>query len=230
MNERRVVVTGVGVVSPIGNNRADFFKGLADARPGIRTIRRFPAGTFPTRIAGEVRGLDRGELSLPGQTFVRFKYYLIKLKNLDYHGFLNSENPLAFGLMAKMGYNRAERVRLKADFLGLILGSAVDPARKSLLVEFVETYLPLAGHERREFQQIVGSDQKYAKVEQMITTYEKEGTEKGKREVLILQLEKKFGRLDDAVKRTILQIDTPEKLDSLLLAILDADSLEDLPW
>ena len=35
-------------------------------------------------------------------------------------------------------------MRLKADFLRLILRSPVDPARRSLLVEFVETYLPLA--------------------------------------------------------------------------------------
>jgi hypothetical protein len=41
--------------------------------------------------------------------------------------------------MAKMNYSRRERVRLKADFLRLILGSGIDPARQSVLVEFVET-------------------------------------------------------------------------------------------
>ncbi|MDZ7616032.1 MAG: hypothetical protein U1E05_03450, partial [Patescibacteria group bacterium] len=44
-------------------------------------------------------------------------YHLIKLKHLDYRNFIDSGNPLAFALMAKMDYNRKEQVRLKADFL-----------------------------------------------------------------------------------------------------------------
>ncbi len=140
--------------------------------------------------------------------------------------------------MAKMDYNRRERVRLKADFLRLILRSPVDPARRSLLVHFVETYLPLAASEKAEFQQIVTADQEYAEVEQMITVYEKEGIkkgrqeglEKGRQEVLILQLEKRFGKLDDAVKRRVRRIRSAARLDSLLLAVLDAKSVEDLPW
>ena len=52
--------------------------------------------------------------------------------------------------MAKMDYNRRERVRLKADFLRWILGTPVDPARRGLLVDFVETYMPLAGGEQSE--------------------------------------------------------------------------------
>ncbi len=122
---------------------------------------------------------------------------------------------------------------MKADFLRLILATRVDPARQSLLVEFVETYLPLAGRERAEFQQIVHRDRKYAKVEQMITTYEKQGIEKGmqkgKQEDLILLLEKKFGKLSAAVTRKVRKIDSTQKLESLLLAVLDADSLDDLP-
>ena len=144
--------------------------------------------------------------------------------------------------MAKMDYNRRERVRLKADFLRLILRSPVDPARRSLLVDFVETYLPLAGREKAEFQQIVAADQEYAEVEQMITVYEKEGIRKGRQEglakgrqeglqeALILQLEKRFGKLDDAVKRRVRRLRSAERLDSLLLAVLDAKSVDDLPW
>jgi hypothetical protein len=159
---------------------------------------------------------------MPGKTFVRFEYHLIKLKNLDYRPFLESGNPLAFGLMAKMGYNRQERVRLKADVLRLILASPVDPARQSLLVEFVETYIPLAAPEQAEFQQIVRTDQEYEKVEQMITTYEskgrqegiQEGMQKGKQEDLILLLEKKFGKLSAAARLKIRQIESQARLES----------------
>ena len=181
---------------------------------------------------------DHFELGLPGKTFVRFEFHLIKLKHLDYRQFLESNNPLAYALMAKMNYNRKRRVRLKADFLRLILACPVDRARRSLLVEFVETYLPLAGREQTEFHQLVRSGQEYVEVEQMITTYEKkgkkegkkEGKQEGKQEDLILLLEKKFGKLSAALRRKVRQIESPEKLKSLLLAVLDAKSLEELPF
>ncbi len=62
---RRVVVTGVGVVSPIGVGREAFFAGLAAGRSGIDTIRSFDASTYPTRLAGEVKGLDLESIPLP---------------------------------------------------------------------------------------------------------------------------------------------------------------------
>jgi 3-oxoacyl-[acyl-carrier-protein] synthase II len=55
---RRVVVTGMGVVAPIGIGKDAFFEGLSEARSGIGPIRAFDASTFPTRIAGQVPLLD----------------------------------------------------------------------------------------------------------------------------------------------------------------------------
>lgn len=165
-------------------------------------------------------------------TIVRFTYHLIKLKDLDYRRFLTSNNPVAYALMAKMNYNRRERVRLKADFLRLILGSGVDAARQSVLVEFVETYMRLEPEEQAEFDKIISADQELRKVEKMITVYELAGIKKGKKEdkqeVLIMLLEKKFRKLKVAEKNRIRQIESPAKLNKLLLALLDADSLEEL--
>jgi 3-oxoacyl-[acyl-carrier-protein] synthase II len=62
---RRVVVTGIGVVSPIGTGITAFFDGLRRARPGIDSIRSFDARTFPSGIAGEVRDLEIDSLDLP---------------------------------------------------------------------------------------------------------------------------------------------------------------------
>jgi 3-oxoacyl-[acyl-carrier-protein] synthase II len=53
---RRVVVTGMGVVSPIGIGRDRFFDGLRNGTSGIDTIKSFDATSFATRIAGEVKG------------------------------------------------------------------------------------------------------------------------------------------------------------------------------
>ena len=196
-----------------------------------------PIAMFTDNARWRIPVRDYFELRVAGRTFVRFEYHLIKLKHLDYRQFLGSNNPLAFGLMAKMDYNRRERVRLKADFLRWILAFPIDEARRNLLVEFVETYVPLAGPEQYEFEQIVVSDQQYSEVKQMITVYEKrgieegmeKGMEKGKQEDLILLLEKKFGKLSAARERKIRKIESTRELESLLLAVLDAKRIEDLP-
>ncbi|MCM8596811.1 beta-ketoacyl-ACP synthase II [Accumulibacter sp.] len=58
MARRRVVVTGLGIVSPVGNSVAEAWNNVLAGRSGIDTITRFDASSFPVRIAGEVRGFD----------------------------------------------------------------------------------------------------------------------------------------------------------------------------
>jgi len=55
---KRVVVTGLGAITPIGNNLLDYQKGLFSGRNGIGTITRFDAAHHACRIAGEVKGFD----------------------------------------------------------------------------------------------------------------------------------------------------------------------------
>jgi len=54
----RVVVTGVGVVSPIGSNHDAFWSALVEARSGIGPIEGIPTELFTTRIAAQVRDFD----------------------------------------------------------------------------------------------------------------------------------------------------------------------------
>lgn len=56
--KRRVVITGLGVVTPIGNNVASFWEGLKTGRNGISQITRFDTSKFSARIAGEVKDFD----------------------------------------------------------------------------------------------------------------------------------------------------------------------------
>ena len=58
MSKRRVVVTGLGIVSPVGNDVATAWGNIVAGRSGIGPITHFDASTFPTRIAGEVRDFD----------------------------------------------------------------------------------------------------------------------------------------------------------------------------
>ena len=58
MSERRVVVTGIGAVSPLGNDMASTWEGLKNGRSGISTIEQCDPSPYPCRIAGEVRNFD----------------------------------------------------------------------------------------------------------------------------------------------------------------------------
>jgi len=55
---KRVVITGLGVVSPIGIGVDAFWESLVSGRSGIGPITRFDASDFPSQIAGEVKGFD----------------------------------------------------------------------------------------------------------------------------------------------------------------------------
>ncbi len=58
MSRRRVVVTGLGIVSPVGNDVPTAWKNLVAGQPGIGPITRFDPSAMPVRIAGEVKGFD----------------------------------------------------------------------------------------------------------------------------------------------------------------------------
>lgn len=55
---KRVVVTGIGVVSPVGTDRETTWQGVIEGKSGIDRISLFNAEGFESRIAGEVRGFD----------------------------------------------------------------------------------------------------------------------------------------------------------------------------
>ena len=60
MANRRVVITGLGLVSPVGNSIGGAWEHLLAGRSGIGAISRFDASLFASRMAGEVKGFDVG--------------------------------------------------------------------------------------------------------------------------------------------------------------------------
>ena len=61
MSQRRVVVTGLGQISPVGNNVADAWQNLLAGVSGIGQITRFDAGELSAQIAGEVKDFQIGD-------------------------------------------------------------------------------------------------------------------------------------------------------------------------
>ena len=60
MDRRRVVVTGIGMISPLGIGNDATWQGLIEGRSGIGRITKFDTTAYPVQIAGEVKGFDPG--------------------------------------------------------------------------------------------------------------------------------------------------------------------------
>ena len=58
MEKRRVVVTGLGALTPVGNSAEEYWVALVQGKSGIGPITRFDPKNLPTRIAGEIRNFD----------------------------------------------------------------------------------------------------------------------------------------------------------------------------
>jgi len=55
MKNRRVVITGLGAITPIGNNVKEYWEGLVEGRNGAGLITKFDASQFKTRFACELK-------------------------------------------------------------------------------------------------------------------------------------------------------------------------------
>jgi 3-oxoacyl-[acyl-carrier-protein] synthase II len=77
MSRRRVVVTGLGCISPVGNTVTDAWTNLLAGKSGIDLITKFDASSFACKIAGEVKNFDLGAYISPKEartmdTFIHF--------------------------------------------------------------------------------------------------------------------------------------------------------------
>jgi 3-oxoacyl-[acyl-carrier-protein] synthase II len=68
MSKRRVVVTGLGIVSPIGTGIAQAWDNLVNGRSGVGPITHFDASLLPTRIAAEVKNFTASDWMPPKET------------------------------------------------------------------------------------------------------------------------------------------------------------------
>ena len=59
--ERRVVITGLGAITPVGNNVQEFWKGIKEGKCGIDEITLFDTTNFKVKLAAEVKGYNPEE-------------------------------------------------------------------------------------------------------------------------------------------------------------------------
>ncbi len=107
--KRRVVVTGMGMVTPLGRDVESTWKALQEGRSGVGRISLFDAGTFPTQIAAEVRDF-------------RLSDYLDDVRRWEDHS-RNTVFALAAAKMAVSDSGLADDPRLDRGRFGVYLGS-----------------------------------------------------------------------------------------------------------
>lgn len=106
--DRRIVITGLGTVTPIGNTMREFWEGLVSGRNGVGTITRFDAGKFPVRIAAEVKNFDplaylSAKQVKRTERFVHYAVAAAKMAWQDCGLDLSRENPEEIGVMVGCG-------------------------------------------------------------------------------------------------------------------------------
>ncbi|MDO4432352.1 MAG: beta-ketoacyl-ACP synthase II [Aerococcaceae bacterium] len=103
----RVVVTGLGTVSPIGNNVADFWASMRNNQSGIAPITRFDASGTGITVAGEVKNFDPS-LSMDRKEYQRmdlFSQYAVAaaVEAVEMSGYPIAENPHRVGTLVSSG-------------------------------------------------------------------------------------------------------------------------------
>ncbi len=109
MSKKRVVITGLGAISPVGSGVEKFWKALVDGQSGIRPISRFDASRFDSRIAGEV--FDYNELdhfsTKEARHLARFVQFAV----------VASREALA--------HSKLDLTRVDLDRMGVLVGSGI---------------------------------------------------------------------------------------------------------
>ena len=106
--QRRVVVTGLGIVSPVGIGVAPAWDAITNGRSGIGPITKFDASAFNTKIAGEVKGFDpaqfmSGKEARRYDTFIHYGIAAAKEALADAGIAANPANPDRYGLSIGSG-------------------------------------------------------------------------------------------------------------------------------
>jgi hypothetical protein len=110
--------------------------------------------------------------------------------------------PLAVARSALMRWPRRQRAQAAVAALERIVASQESPTRKQLLCECVQAYAPLEEDQRVELQSLLQEPQLQG-VRAMVKTWTEEGAEKGKRELLLDQLETKFPNLSQTARQRL---------------------------
>jgi hypothetical protein len=169
----------------------------------------------------------------PNKTVLSFSFDVIQLNRYDWHDYINTLNPVASALMAKMKIARQDRPKVKAECLRLLVKLNLDPARTQMVSGFVDTYLRLEAAEQKIFAQAVAEFMPAEKEQtlKIVTSWMEEGIEKGlqqgEEKIVLKLLRRRCGLLPETTEARIHGLDVLQ-LEELAEALLDFESIADV--
>ena len=122
MSERRVVITGIGVITPLGNDLNLFWQNLLSAKSGIGPVTRFDTTNFDSKIGGEVKDFNP-EAFMPAKEVRRtdrFTQYAIgaaKIAVADSHLELDKQDMTRIGVLIGSGIGGMETIEEQCGVL-----------------------------------------------------------------------------------------------------------------
>jgi 3-oxoacyl-[acyl-carrier-protein] synthase II len=120
LSKRRVVVTGVGAVTPLGNNVDDTWQNLKEGKSGIGSLDHFDVSSYGTRFGGSIRNLEIADY-LPAKEARRMDVFLqygmvAGIQAIDDAGLNDSAyDPLKIGVMVGSGIGGITSIEGVAD-------------------------------------------------------------------------------------------------------------------
>ena len=125
--KHRVVVTGMGAVSPLGNDVASAWGAAVEGRSGIRSVTKFDASQFESRIAGEVKNFNPEEY-IPAKELRRmdrFIHYAVAVcKQAAFQANLHVNDENANPSLGRLGNCKpSSPYRFSADHRRIRIGS-----------------------------------------------------------------------------------------------------------
>lgn len=189
---------------------------------------------------------DDYRVVFPDREVLCFRYHTIQLNRLNWRDYLNSANPVASALMAKMAIDPVDRPKVKLECLRLLVTLKLDSARMKLISGFIDTYLRLNREELALYQRLEATEltpQQQERVMQITTSWMEQGIQQGlqqgmqqglekgvvqgEAELLRRQLKRRFGIIPDAIEQR-LSMATREQLERWADNILDAKQLHEV--
>ena len=221
-----------------GVRRADFGERMFQYYAVLRMRHGLPVLPIVLYVSGgsaDGTGVEAYTEDLLGQRILSFQFLSVNLASLDGSAYVGKRNRLAGALAALMGPGEMSLPHLKAQCLSHVSKLHADEAERTLLINLVQTYLPLAGEDADEFARVLGQDE-YAEVRTTVITYEEKllrrgerrGEKRGKQATLIRLLERKFGGIPQSVRSSVSRIKSTEEIDRLSELVLTAQSLDDM--
>ena len=180
------------------------------------------------------------KVDFPDGEVLRFRYRVVQLNRLSWRRFVNSDNPVASALMAKMKIATRDRPRVKVECLRLMVTLRLNRAKMHLISSFVDAYLNLNDGEEQKFSRSLEQADLLPKqkeeVVEIVTSWERRGIEKGMekgrldelRMMLLDELAQRFGTADQATISKVQNLNSIDDLRKLTRRAFTAETLQEL--